>query len=512
MKVGHTLLKGCLALLFSGCTPELWESRFSGEISFTAYTNRTDTKTAYSGVRNNEVASVFFERIDWVAGDKIMLYCGQAQQPLDDNAQAIASYTPPAGSAAPGGTGRWPYLINPVAASGKYHSATLSAVQVTPGRKNSGLLWTQESDGKLSSDHHLFGVYPETVKLVDTQNPSGVGVMAIPTYLSQGVWFENAATIAKVGDTDNELVWSKVKQYQSVSALQPGKTTVRTTGARVSVDEYEPQMEDVTMAAYTKVAGGTDVTDRNTEVKLYFKPLVSALRVELKASETFPTTKKLTMLRLIKDSDAARSRQTELSLNKDAGAEDYRCFLFGHFFTLVGEYAGNNDPGDLFGESSALLSTPVIQVEEGTAYRSLLFPYDPSTTTDDDAFFAATKHNIHETGNFICIVPDGDAGMPETVFPYDGIKLSTTDPVAFTFLMTPYTHSGLYLELTFGGEYDPALRKVTGEGVQRAYLNLKNRDVPMFVMPRHKSYIDQITVAMSPENVIGLYQGEINWK
>ena len=109
--------------VLAGCTPGGWESprRFKGEITFTAHTyDNIKTKTGYSGDRLTE-NSVKYERIDWVAGDKIMLYCDQAQQPLDDNAQAIASYTDPAG-AAPGGTGRWPYLINPVAASGRYHS------------------------------------------------------------------------------------------------------------------------------------------------------------------------------------------------------------------------------------------------------------------------------------------------------------------------------------------------------------------------------------------------------
>lgn len=129
--------------------------RFEAQAS--GYAPPAATRTAYSGETTEGV-----ERIDWVDGDRVLVWCANAENP--DSDAPVAQYS----------------VSNPVTASPAVSSATL-----TPS-SGTGLVWG-------TGDHTFYAMYPAPV----SQAPAGAsfteGTMVFPLPEAQHVTFADGS-------------------------------------------------------------------------------------------------------------------------------------------------------------------------------------------------------------------------------------------------------------------------------------------------------------------------------
>ena len=136
--VGTAAALAALLLSAAGCIEEMRQGGDS--VSFTASTSylnggvKGETKTSYAGF----TAGSSSERIDWVTGDEIKIYCAQSLGQESDASKKSAVYT-----------------ITPASS----HSGTTDkAAAISPKSPDTDLRWNM-SGGK----HHYFAAYPSDV-------------------------------------------------------------------------------------------------------------------------------------------------------------------------------------------------------------------------------------------------------------------------------------------------------------------------------------------------------------
>ena len=462
-----------LLLVLSACTRDIiFSSRKGGEISFRVSSCGAATKTVYSGDRSNLDNGTYYERLDWESGDMFALYCDQAAWP-----EPFANYTAAETEAllAPRSwyaTPCWLYTIDGNGPDNRYDKTTAT------GYLDRGLVWD-----KTKGTHHFFAVYPADVPLLDKNDPDDefLHSMLEPCshFVDPNEFYADDLEVAVVTVPYAQKVYKIVQQ----GTVIPGNG-----GSARGVVEYHPQ--PVPMAAYAQAEPSTD-ENNPAEVKLSFSPLLTTLRIELRGENTFPPNKKLTMLELISDEEN----------------------MAGDVTVFFGNYATHSEPGttQVFSPDKAAniyfnAGEPV--VEKGTGFLAY-------ATSESWSWLPTKNSGGHEDFLYsVRIVPDGPGSDSDTVFPNEGISLPTgSEPsFAFTFLLHPYNHSGLYLRLYFGGVFDSTAEVLNGEGwllytgapvddgdntVSTATLALKYSNKFITLGAFKKTYIDNVVIPYS---------------
>lgn len=435
-----------LSFLATGCAVEDWGSFFlpnRGEVIFkasTSFRNGGDgdgqTKTVYSGERGsltmNDGTESKYERIDWTVGDKIQVYCNQANPP-QGSSNCFAEYQ--VNSNTPDGTVK------------KNDKATVTPVTDGNGKVN-GLRWSDAT-----TDHHFFAVYPSPA--------TATGDKKLTLTIGEGI----------TGDTGDDIavVAGKVPQTQKVVKVQT-ITRKTSSGDQRQVTEYFPDMDYVAMAAYSKQKG------YGTEVPLYFKPLVTTIRFELLREDNNDLDGyKLMGLRLSSEDEDANTTATDPEGNESqilvkAGR------LHGDYKVAFGKYSSHNAP-----TAADPTATPQT-FRDGRGINDNVHDVDGQdnafATIDATLTGETPSHPFSKADNYVEIIPDG------TFFPSTGIDLDATTPVAFTFICSPMTLTQLSLTLTFQ----------KGSTVITRTLKLQHRTSWIDIHERYKTYFDAVQV------------------
>ena len=490
-------------------------------ITFTVssgYSASPRTRAVYSGDRNNAgTGSSFYERINWTDGDQIAVRC--------DESAGVYTSAPSNPSILPDPSiKQWLYTITAATShSGKVDQAgSVDAVG-----NLGGLQWGA------ATEHRIWGLYPSSMEYVsltadpgdDTQSQQKMraalkviegeyqghyefcdpeGRYAVYNHLGrerQSTTFANdyfnSLFFAQANAMNQALAYFQVEKDQKVTAVKDGKQVTTINSGTHVVTEYEPGVIPMAAAA---------TAEKEDPITLSFEPLVTALRIELQAATDFQG-KKLTLLELVHPPISA-----EPASNPYFTPDGYQMDLCGHVFTAFGDLdnAGNTKIYGSFPVPAAVFPSGIQQAPE----------VDPQSIFRNDMEYS------------VRIIPDG------THFPNTGIVLPTAPattadpykPAAFTFMLTPYSHSCLYLRLTFGGVFNPAENKVIDDPanpgnkkiVRSLALGFRDQDrglVALTLAARKKTFIDRITVP-APEDdaawedltLMQVLPGTIVWK
>lgn len=401
-------------LILNSCVDDLWSNLFGQEgkpITFTALTTwenapaEVATKTVYSGDRVYKTSTPHYERINWLSSDIILVKCPQAQvygKEADGKRWELVSTRDTAS-----------YKVIPTTeqSGDKEHDAKVTNLTQNNTGNN-----VQDTDNGLqwgTGKHYFYALYPSPAM-------KGEHLIDGPSIVSVGTAGTNVAHIK-----------GEIPAEQNPVSVTNLKTIIRTgdyAGSKNQWDviEHEPDMFYAAMAAYAEA-------DPGSEVSLRFKPLVTTLRVELKADER----------------DAMAGTSGADLVDVDA--------TYGKRFKL-----------------------PLTQLELVSEDKSLAGPYHVTIggATNGDTPKEYVTYNTTEvtnghTGNTITIK------TPANTYLYTGV------PSAFTFLCRPVDQTNLTLKLTFSDGLETVTRK----------LELKeNASTPLIINERQKLYLDAVAV------------------
>lgn len=380
-----------LVLAATGCFDDPQGGLFSrnSKVQFSAATRYLNgIAGTKTDYSGDRTATSGYESINWVTGDSIRIQCEQILGPESNPGQKSGLYA-----------------VHPK--GGNPTEASVSA------NDDNSLRWNSAGDA-----HHFFAAYPTGVTLDST-------------------FYSGKKDVIRMGHS--------VPTQQSIS--EKATLTVKVNSTTRSVTEYKPDMALVAMGAYAKEASPAS-TSRS--VDLYFRPLVTTLRVELIADDELSTNNKLTMLRL-------KSSTTNTTTHP----------LYGTYSVAVGDYDTNRTP-DLFGGT-----TGVIVQDNGNGTKTGFKPF---------ASFG------HPYGNAVYIVPAADSRF------WGGVQLESAQRTAFTFVMCPADAEQLTLELTFGGDYNVmAGGIVNAVGIRTLELKNSGNWVTFGAMQKH--YLDGVQIS-----------------
>lgn len=400
-------------LILNSCVDDLWSNLFGQEgkpITFTALTTwenapaEVATKTVYSGDRVYKTSTPRYERINWLSSDIILVKCPQAQvygKEADGKRWELVSTRDTAS-----------YKVIPTTeqSGDKEHDAKVTNLTQNNTGNN-----VQDTDNGLqwgTGKHYFYALYPSPAM-------KGDHLIDGPSIVSVGTAGTNVAHIK-----------GEIPAEQNPVSVTNLKTIIRTgdyAGSKNQWDviEHEPDMFYAAMAAYAEA-------DPGSEVSLRFKPLVTTLRVELKADER----------------DAMAGASGADLVDVDA--------TYGKRFKL-----------------------PLTQLELVSEDKLLAGPYHVTIGgATKDTLKKYVTYNTREvtnghTGNTITIK------TPANTYLYTGV------PSAFTFLCRPVDQTNLTLKLTFSDGLETVTRK----------LELKeNASTPLIINERQKLYLDAVAV------------------
>lgn len=347
------------------------------------------TRTSYSGDRVGitYLGSMHrYERIDWLAGDRIRIHCDQA---LSIRGNEIIYEAETSGDD-----------------SGKNSMAPAIPVPDAGGKKD-GFSWAGPD-----VLHHFFAVYPDQYPAVPAGSFGGTTPPSSPVLsIGEGI----------SGDTGDDIA--------TVSGFVPQKQTA-TRNDKGHVLEYEPDMRLVAMASYCQRYGAAP------GVPLYFKPLVTTVRFSLLGHEDDRVTAegtgyKLTNLKLYS------------SMTDSPGLPAPR--MWGEYKVAFGQYAPHAgipptyaDPSD----PSTMTDPGLVQTfSSGRGINGGLHDIDGEDNAIvllSSGFPSGLSYSDVRDQNYV-----------EITVPDNGVELSESKPTAFTFICLPETQTHLSLELTF---------------------------------------------------------------
>ena len=292
MKNGCIALAFCLAfLLVPSCRKSAGVD--ASKVVFSAWSSLSlPTKTAYEG---GYTPTGRYERLDWVAGDKLAILSPQAIL-IDKNTHP---WTVSTSSDNP----RYSVSDYSIKADGT-PDGRYSASGVTDAGSEGGLHW---GEGK----HLFFGVYPAPDYLPDEiKNITGITTNAGGTQGIISAFIPKAQTYSRVADA------VKSKRNSSVDSTH-----------------IYPQMQYAWMggAQYAPVAGG--------DVRLFFSPMITTFQLALSGEDEEEI--ELTRFELSSENDPLQGTFTATVGVKDAGTEITHSNLGDMQIT----YSGINAPG-----------------------------------------------------------------------------------------------------------------------------------------------------------------------